>query len=598
MPPKELSLEEASHNSPIGHYNKLPVGHIRLIQLWRTEDNEIEASLNEHPLAEAPKYEYKALSHVWGDTHPQATLRCNNMEWRITANLYLALRAIMDPLPIGSRFTMWIDQLCINQDDLIEKGTQVRLMGSIFQQAKRVLVWLGQSSLDVTIMGACMEMLPDMITTINESVDELGPDFWVHSRAGLPDENHPAWTLLCELISAPWFRRLWTFQEAVMAKEVVIFFGNQIIGLDFIFALAEAARYAALLPQRKIYMPGSAQVSALEWFRNRYQEQGMILFSNLLAIAGKKQCALNVDRVYGVMGLLDDVDKYGIAVDYTRDYESVFLDALKAAISYDTEYHLLNLSRQYGDQHGFPTWCPNIIAHSQREALRAGHYHAATRVRSYKDALDPPPICCVVANSNFLKVQGVLVDTVKEIARARYPGNEIATLREAQVLRMIFNDECLTLARSTIPDSSAVFEVHACTLIADILGAFGRDSPHKLDGYRNYFEVDLTKPDPWDHLDPKGRALADLYQRSVSSACEARSYFSTEGGRLAIGPEETQPGDAICLFLGARTPFILRPTSNESYIFIGDSYVHSLMDCEVLDMLDTGMVERRDFVIQ
>jgi hypothetical protein len=88
----------------------------------------------------------------------------------------------------------------------------------------------------------------------------------------------------------------------VVAKEVIVFFGNQIISLEFIYALAQAARDAAFLPQRKMYMPGSTHIPALEWFRNRYQEQGVILFSNLLAIAGGKECKLNADRVYGVMG--------------------------------------------------------------------------------------------------------------------------------------------------------------------------------------------------------------------------------------------------------------------------------------------------------
>ena len=322
------------------------------------------------------------------------------------------------------------------------------------------------------------------------------------------------------------------------------------------------------------------------------------MFSNLLAIAGRKECALNADRVYGVMGLLDDVSKYGITVDYTRDVESLFVDAFKAAISFDPEYHLLNLNRPYGNEQRLPTWCPNIIADPQRTALRAGHYHAATRIRSYQDARDPPAICRVVANSNFLEVRGVLVDAVKNIARAEYPGNEIPTLDEAQVLRKIFNDECLALARLTISDSGAVLEAHACTLIADMLGDFGRKSPHKIDGYRNYFDVDLTEPYPWDHLNLKARGLADLYQLSVSNACQSRCYFSTEGGRLAIGPREVKPGDAICVLLGARTPFILRPTNDESYIFIGDSYVHGLMDCETLDMLDMRTVELSDFIIR
>jgi hypothetical protein len=49
---------------------------------------------------------------------------------------------------------------------------------------------------------------------------------------------------------------------------------------------------------------------------------------------------------------VDDVNKYGITIDYTRDVEGLFVNAFKAAIRFDTEYHLLNLHFPYGNQEG------------------------------------------------------------------------------------------------------------------------------------------------------------------------------------------------------------------------------------------------------
>lgn len=41
---------------------------------------------------------------------------------------------------------IWIDAICINQQDDLEKNHQVAMMSDIYQRALRVLVWLGESS--------------------------------------------------------------------------------------------------------------------------------------------------------------------------------------------------------------------------------------------------------------------------------------------------------------------------------------------------------------------------------------------------------------------------------------------------------------------
>lgn len=39
---------------------------------------------------------------------------------------------------------LWADAICINQEDLEECGYKVTIMTQIYQQAERVLVWLGE----------------------------------------------------------------------------------------------------------------------------------------------------------------------------------------------------------------------------------------------------------------------------------------------------------------------------------------------------------------------------------------------------------------------------------------------------------------------
>jgi hypothetical protein len=71
----------------------------------------------------------------------------------------------------------------------------------------------------------------------------------------------------------------------------------------------------------------------------------------------------------------------------------------------------------------------------------------------------------------------------------------------------------------------------------------------------------------------------------IGKVCVGRSFFSTKGGRIGLGPPHTQPGDKICIFYNGHTPFIIRPRiSNSSVnILVGETYVHGIMYGEQLN---------------
>lgn len=72
-------------------------------------------------------------------------------------------------------------------------------------------------------------------------------------------------------------------------------------------------------------------------------------------------------------------------------------------------------------------------------------------------------------------------------------------------------------------------------------------------------------------LSPKEKLLAEKplttqkliqvqdYLEAFGYASHGRSYFSTEGGRIGLGPLHTKRGDLVCIFYNGRTPYILRP---------------------------------------
>ena len=117
---------------------------IRLLKLLSegndANDRGLSCGLEDCRLSDDPSYE--ALSYTWGRPVFPELLHTHNGVLRITENLALALR--------GLRFKdrvrrLWVDAVCINQNDLTEKSRQVAIMDSVYKKAHQVICWLGQA---------------------------------------------------------------------------------------------------------------------------------------------------------------------------------------------------------------------------------------------------------------------------------------------------------------------------------------------------------------------------------------------------------------------------------------------------------------------
>jgi len=130
-------------STPNGNlYQPLPTGEsIRLLRLQPgPRDEPISCSLQPANFNDnLPAYE--ALSYVWGSSSDTRPIICNGREIAVTRNLRNALRRLRRR---DSTRLIWVDAICINQRNDEERGHQVRHMGSIYQRAARVLIWLGK----------------------------------------------------------------------------------------------------------------------------------------------------------------------------------------------------------------------------------------------------------------------------------------------------------------------------------------------------------------------------------------------------------------------------------------------------------------------
>ena len=200
--------------------------HIRLLYLYPGElADPIECSLRTVAVGQNKSIEsaFEALSYVWGPSNDRRYVTCNEKTLSITRDLQNALRHLR--LDNESR-TMWIDQLCINQQDLNEKSAQVQLMGSIYRSAKRVIVWLGDQS-ETSEMA--MRFLPGLEAALSTYHGKSSANTIFNAQLGqelksthfvLPPCKAAEWTSLSELFARPWFRRLWIVQEVVLGQEV------------------------------------------------------------------------------------------------------------------------------------------------------------------------------------------------------------------------------------------------------------------------------------------------------------------------------------------------------------------------------------------
>ena len=185
--------------------------HIRLLKLYppsKRYDNNLEANLivrkDEH---------YEALSYTWGSDGDTGSIRVQSGEGEfedvdIQPNLESALRQLRKPFRPR---LLWVDAICIDQDNLEEKNHQVPKMATIYNDAKRVCVWLGEG-------GASIEKA---LSFVNRILDLDNFDRLVADPSSVKD-----WHALWELMNSSWFSRRWVIQEIALARKATVHCGK------------------------------------------------------------------------------------------------------------------------------------------------------------------------------------------------------------------------------------------------------------------------------------------------------------------------------------------------------------------------------------
>ncbi|KAG6353465.1 hypothetical protein INS49_005646 [Diaporthe citri] len=224
------------------HYDPLPDdGCIRTVAIHPGESHEdvlVSLTCARFDPDRPPLYE--ALSYVWGsnenpqhiqvadklsDASPESCPGSNyhgTARLPVTQNLAVALRHLR---LLDRPRVMWIDAICINQQDNVEKGPQVAKMGDIYSKASRVVVWLGPAQDDSHAAVEVMRHLGSQIE-VNWHDDAMksapgASDLTLSDRSVILPVRGELWRPIFDLLSRPWFDRLWVRQEIYLATDVV-----------------------------------------------------------------------------------------------------------------------------------------------------------------------------------------------------------------------------------------------------------------------------------------------------------------------------------------------------------------------------------------
>lgn len=544
---------------------------------------------------------YEAVSYVWGRTTDRVVILCHGKKLKITRNLFEALKRFR-----RRRKTriLWADAVCINQSDLGEREHQVQSMGKVFEQAERVLVWLGLGQdLDP---GALFHFIRELAKDVPRSFDAKEIDRFMDS---LP-QDHESWTHFRTFFQNPWFYRMWIIQEIGLGREALVHCGDATVMWASLDTLC-CCLFQAM--KRRTYRlinfsTGIGRVVTLgrrSFLGFRKHHVTWIRTSHILDYSRMMLCSDDRDRVYALLGhtvfrdsFSNHKSKFYLPVDYTISCNDLYTSVATKDIQISRErpyYILLFLAHNDHTIHD----CDNITSWApQWNVLGSPKCLGQSRKMSFN--AHGQTLADFSFTDKILRVHGFQFDTITwisdifELGCLPHDPSEALDILNPHPLAQTWN----YLSKMGF-DSSEGLEAMCMTLIGgglehDLGSTQRKDVKQVVADVQVYFEgMGIPMPGVEDYARPG--SLFQFWQREI---CENRRFFMTSRGWIGIGPRVISVGHEVCIFFGGDTPFVLMemPSASESiYRLCGECYVHGIMHGEAIEMWESGQLEEKTF---
>ncbi|KAK4167407.1 hypothetical protein QBC43DRAFT_311793 [Cladorrhinum sp. PSN259] len=326
-------------------YSPLPRDSIRLLRIHPNPDENanIDCELFEcHGLLNSERTSfYEALSYVWGSADKPRTMLVNGRySFPLGDNLHAALHSLR-----GSLFErlVWVDAVCINQEDNDEKAHQVQSMARIYARARSVIVWLGLASSD---SGRALEVIQTFAMLTRGSTEPQKSWGVLEKRATV------------ELLRRPWFSRIWVLQEVAAARNIVIKCGaDEISGYAFSIGLENLAGHRSKVTSDPITEEKSKSgiVNGLIRSTNRliqgaglrplYEKSDAAFprhylnidpLYRLVDMYRRREATDRRDKIYALLGMSsDDSGASNLLPDYTVSWKTAIHRFTKRILNFD-----------------------------------------------------------------------------------------------------------------------------------------------------------------------------------------------------------------------------------------------------------------------
>ncbi|KAI1390009.1 heterokaryon incompatibility protein-domain-containing protein [Hypoxylon trugodes] len=317
---------------------------------------------------------YDALSYTWGpttrkeaasgmDSERRYPIMCNNKRLLVTVNLFSCLEQLEKNRHYHR--DLWIDAICINQNDPPERNQQVQIMGDIYRSAERVIVWLGPSYEDAKPAWESIKALNDLP---KDEKNNILPARIPH----MPNDDN--WDSLASLFARSWFSRIWVVQELVLARETTILCGDYTFDWSDMVSVSDFMSRQASTNTFKAHSSRNSGTNLLSYKNpskldairrdknggNAQVRSGDILLRNMVRCR-TYEASKDLDKVYSLLGLADPGLGCRLLPDYEKEVSEVYIDAAKYILENTDDLHILAHAEgeDFKRVTGLPTWVPD-----------------------------------------------------------------------------------------------------------------------------------------------------------------------------------------------------------------------------------------------
>jgi hypothetical protein len=324
----------------------------RLIRLLPEKTSSLECGIVHASLEHTP--DYVAISYTWGDGVDKATLVLDDATVTVTASLYGALRAVRERThPI----LVWIDGLCIDQQNKTEQASQVQLMNQIYSRATLVAIWLGPEADD-----------SELAITLLQEIEKGGL-----SNQRIRATNNTDSAALLSLLQRDYWSRLWVVQEVYLAREKRVYCGSSQLPWNIYRVASDAVWEGESNPYLRRGPSSFLNISL-----------SMILGADSL-LEALRACRRKLsqnprDKVFGLLALLREDIRKEIPVNYTQTVKALYIHVATYIIISTRRLDVIRESIHFPvhtSSFGLPSWCPDWSHIPEITALLGRTFSAA-----------------------------------------------------------------------------------------------------------------------------------------------------------------------------------------------------------------------------